>query len=264
MTAGPLQVLSTFSGIGGFDLGLERAGMKVVGQIDIDPFCRHVLAHHWPEVPQHDDIRTAIAWWFSQPRPRVDVVAGGPPCQPVSLAGRGLAEADERWLWPAYFDLIDELRPEWVCFENVPGLRTRGLAAVVADLEAMGYRVRVGAHSGCAVGAPFVRRRLFGVAHAPRHRRGTRGPGRPAGEVAQWGDESGEGVDARSTEARRRAGHWASEPRVGRLAHGLPRWLVERSQRGLGGAVVPEVAEDIGRLIVQANTHSSELEGVLA
>ncbi len=75
-----LNVLSLFAGIGGLDLGLERAGMRVVGQVEIDPFCRSVLARHWPEVPCHDDVRTAASWWRSRRRPAVHVVAGGFPC----------------------------------------------------------------------------------------------------------------------------------------------------------------------------------------
>ena len=86
MTAPPLSVLSLFTGIGGLDLGLERAGMTLVGQVEIDPFCRAVLARHRPEVPRHDDVRTTGAWWATRPRPTVDVIAGGFPCQPFSAA----------------------------------------------------------------------------------------------------------------------------------------------------------------------------------
>ena len=95
---GAVNVLSLFSGIGGLDLGLERAGMTVVGQVEIDPWCRKVLAKHWPEVPRHDDVRTAAGWWGGRRAP--DLVCGGFPCQPVSYAGLGLAQSDPRWLWP--------------------------------------------------------------------------------------------------------------------------------------------------------------------
>src|SRR3954465_4766718 len=101
-----MKVLSLFAGIGGLELGLERAGMTPVGQVEIDPFCRRVLAKHWPEVPRHDDVRTAAEWWQSQQRPRVDVVAGGFPCQPASSAGLKLAQKDPRWLWPAMANVI--------------------------------------------------------------------------------------------------------------------------------------------------------------
>src|SRR6478752_8428105 len=102
MNSEPYRLLDLFSGIGGFSLGLERSGgFRTVAFCEIDPFCRRVLAKHWPEVPRHDDVRTAVEWWQSEPRPRVDVVAGGFPCQPVSAAGRRNAQQDPRWLWPA-------------------------------------------------------------------------------------------------------------------------------------------------------------------
>ena len=90
-----MNVLSLFSGIGGLELGLERAGMTVVGQVEIDPFCRQVLAKHWPEVPRHDDVRNAVQWWQSAPRPFVDLIAGGFFCQLFSQAGLKFAQDDE-------------------------------------------------------------------------------------------------------------------------------------------------------------------------
>lgn len=114
-----MNVLSLFSGIGGLELGLERAGMTVVGQVEIDPFCRRVLAKHWPEVPRHDDVRTAVAWWLDRARPAVDVVAGGFPCQPFSNAGHKRGIADERWGWPWMADVVRAVRPRFVVMENV-------------------------------------------------------------------------------------------------------------------------------------------------
>jgi len=160
-----VNVLELFAGIGGLGLGLERAGMTVVGQVEIDPFCQRVLAKHWPEVSRHDDVHTATTWWHSRPRPHVDLVAGGFPCQPASEAGPRLGTDDPRWLWPAMADAVADLRPEWVVWENVPGLLTRGLDIVHADLVRLGYRHRVGWATACAVGAPHTRKRLFGVAH---------------------------------------------------------------------------------------------------
>ncbi len=91
-----MNYLSLFSGIGGLDLGFDRAGMSCVGQVERDPFCQRVLAKHWPEVPRHDDVRTAPDWWLGTARPAVDVVVGGFPCQPFSTAGRRQGVADER------------------------------------------------------------------------------------------------------------------------------------------------------------------------
>ncbi len=116
-----MNVLSVCSGIGGLDLGLERAGMTVVGQVEIDPWCRRVLAKHWPEVPRHDDIRTCVEWWGDRAAP--DLVAGGIPCQPSSRAGQQRkAQADSRWLWPAFAEFVRHLRPRFILVENPPGL----------------------------------------------------------------------------------------------------------------------------------------------
>ena len=243
-----MNVLSLFSGIGGLELGLERAGMRVVGQVEIDPFCRQVLAKHWPEVPRHDDVRTAVEWWESESRPAVHVVAGGFPCQPVSLAGPGRAQEDDRWLWPEMADVIAAIQPRWVVGENVPGLRTRGLDVVLDDLRRLGYATRAGYISACEVGAPHPRRRLFVLAHTVRGgcdegsatpRRGGKRAPRAQGEAGGLPQAAG------ST-------WWTAEPDVARGANGGSAGVDRR--RALGNAVVPQVAEHIGRLIVAADT----------
>jgi DNA (cytosine-5)-methyltransferase 1 len=241
-----MNVLSLFAGIGGLDLGLERAGMTVVGQVEIDPFCRRVLAKHWPEVPRHDDVRTTISWWDGAARPRVDVVCGGFPCQPVSQAGKRRAQKDERWLWPEMLAIVADLRPEWVIWENVPGLLTHGLDIVHRDITGLGYRHRVGWATACAVDAPHMRKRLFGMAHAPRQRRPT-GWAEPIGEVIQ--DPPRIRVEPSGD------GRWADEPDVDRVAYGVPG-RVDRC-RALGNAVVPQVAEHLGRLIVTADDRAA-------
>lgn len=238
-----MNVLSLCSGVGGLELGFERAGMTTVGQVELNDFCRAVLTKHWPEVPKHDDVRTCVAWWRSQPRPEIHLVAAGFPCQPASLAGPRLGEDDERWLWPAVDEVIVELRPEWVVFENVPGLRTLGLGTVLADLHRRGYTVRVGEISACAVGAPHARTRLFGVAHAPRFRR-------PGGR----GVRPGPALLEREGRGQEHGRQWARGSRPHGVAYGVPA-RVDRL-RAIGNAVVPQVAEDIGRLIV--STHAAE------
>jgi DNA (cytosine-5)-methyltransferase 1 len=240
-----MNVLSLFSGIGGLDLGLERAGMTVVGQVEIDPWCRKVLAKHWPEVPRHDDVRTAAGWWLAEPRPVADLLAGGPPCQPVSEAGPRVGQSDPRWLWPDMARVVAGLRPSWVVIENVPGLRTLGLADALGDLRRLGYIAAPGTISACEMGAPHPRKRLFTLAHAE----GVRCcPPRPQ-------------EDAPVTDADHQPGHagqharahpWSAEPGMGRVADGIPG-RVDRL-RGLGNAVVPQVAEHIGRLILAAVT----------
>ena len=235
-----VNVLSLFSGIGGLDLGLQRAGMTIAGQVEIDPWCRKVLAKHWPEVPRHDDVRTAARWWGNRPVP--DLVGGGFPCQPVSQAGRQMAQSDPRWLWPPMADVIAWLRPAWVLIENVPGLLRLGLADVLADLARLGYRTRAGWITACAMGAPHPRKRMLIVAHAESARCGTRRRDRGNAAAPAGARQDGQGFDGR--------GRWADEPRVDRVAYGLPD-RVDRV-RGLGNAVVPQVAEHIGRMIMDA------------
>jgi DNA (cytosine-5)-methyltransferase 1 len=236
-----MNVLSLFSGIGGLELGLERAGMTVVGQVELDRFCRRVLAKHWPEVPKHDDVRTAIEWWQSARRPPVHLVAGGFPCQPVSDAGLKLAQQDPRWLWTPFREVIAAIRPTWVVAENVPGLRTRGLGLVLRDLRRLGFAARAGYISACEMGAPHARQRLFVLAHAP-------GVGRCTGRPSR-GDAGA--PNGRQADAEAPGGDWwAREPDVDRVAYGVPRGVDRR--RSLGNAVVPQVAEHVGRLVMAA------------
>ena len=235
-----MNVLSLFSGIGGLDLGLERAGMTVAGQVEIDPWCRRVLAKHWPEVPRHDDVRTAAAWWGGRRAP--DLVCGGFPCQPASQAGPKLAQADPRWLWPALADIIRRLRPRYVLLENVPGLLGRGMGDVLGDLAASGYDAEWCCVSASDLGAPHLRERVWIVAYPmrPRLARIQSGSGRA--------ETGGRRHAARPRTAPRRL--WPAEPAVDRVAHGVPG-RVDRL-RGLGNAVVPQVAEHIGRMIMDA------------
>jgi DNA (cytosine-5)-methyltransferase 1 len=271
-----MNVLSLFSGIGGLELGLERAGMTVVGQVEIDPFCRRVLAKHWPEVPRHDDVRTAVEWWLGAARPRVDVVCGGFPCQPVSLAGLGRAQEDERWLWPSMWAVLRDLRPRWAVLENVPGLLGRGMGAVLGNLAEIGYDTEWDCVPASAVGALHRRDRVFIVAYPEGDGWGARRPGRFAGGDPDrtFVASAGLAAAAYSTGEGRRAGRadaggnesaggqlpdwpepargtwWAAEPDVGRVAYGVPGG-VDRL-RALGNAVVPQVAEHIGRLVMGA------------
>lgn len=152
---------SLFTGIGGLDLGLERAGLgPVVYQAESDAYCRRVLARHWPEVRRFSDVREVSGV-------RADVICGGFPCQPVSVAGRRRAQADERWLWPLFAAQIEAQRPRAVVIENVPGLRSAGLRDVLADLASLGLDAEWSDLAACDVGAPHKRQRLFLVATDP-------------------------------------------------------------------------------------------------
>src|SRR5688572_22943668 len=161
-----LKVLSLFAGIGGFDLGLERTGgFQTVAFCEIDPFCRRVLAKHWPEVPCYEDVRTLTGARLAADGIAVDVIAGGFPCQDISFAGkRAGLEGARSGLWGEYRRLIGEVRPRFVIVENVPGLLSLGMGAVLGDLSALGYDAVWDCVPASAVGAPHQRDRVWIVA----------------------------------------------------------------------------------------------------
>lgn len=259
-----MKFLSLFAGIGGLDLGLERAGWQCVGQVEIDLFARAVLAKHWPAVRRWSDVREITAGDVVGAVGRPDAIVGGFPCQPWSVAGKQRGADDPRHLWPEYYRLVCELRPRWVVGENVPGLLSTGADAVLADLEAAGYTcwpIVLGADD---VGAPHKRRRVFFVARladaaSPRlERRGDTGQS----QVAQpWTDSL---WPARPGEPQ----HPWEEPRaveseMGGAVDGVSRRLAgwrTGALRGLGNAVVPQVAEVIGRAILDVDNRLSTCE----
>jgi DNA (cytosine-5)-methyltransferase 1 len=246
-----LNVLSLFAGIGGLELGLERAGMTTVGQVEIDPYCQRVLARHWPEVPRHDDVLTCPEWWLSRPRPRIDVVCAGFPCQPFSLAGKQLGISDERWMWPPTFAAIRAVRPIYVLLENVAALvrDTLAFGAVLGDLHTLGFDAEWATLRASDFGAPTPRERVKLLAYPSSV------DGQSWGRVGKSRDGQSP-IAARGlrglavAEKRQAASAWlATEPRVDRLVDGVPDQ--SHRLRCAGNAVVPQVAEHIGRLIVE-------------
>lgn len=155
-----MKLLDLFSGIGGFSLAAREAGFETVGFCEIDPFCREVLAKHWPNVPIWDDIRTM------QFDGHVDIITGGIPCQPFSIAGKKRGRNDARHLWPEMYRLITELKPSFVLIENVAGFVEMELDNVLDDLELQGYETASLIIPACAAGAPHRRERLWVIAHA--------------------------------------------------------------------------------------------------
>ena len=156
--------LSLFSGVGGLDLAFEWAGGTVTAMCEIDPFCRKVLRKHWPRVTLFEDVREVKGADVGT----VDVVYGGFPCQPFSLAGDRKGRDDTRYLWPEFSRLVGEIGPRWVVAENVPGILSIAADDVCQDLERLGYCVGVWNFEALAVGAPHRRARIFFVAHAGR------------------------------------------------------------------------------------------------
>lgn len=158
---------SLFSGIGGFDLGFERAGLRCAWQVEIDPFCQRVLAKHWPEVPRHGDIKTfpPEGDWS------VDIICGGFPCQDISNAGKREGIDGERsGLWSDMLRVIRVVRPRYVVVENVAALASRGLDRVLGDLAASGFDAEWEVLPAAAFGAPHIRERVFILAYSKHGR----------------------------------------------------------------------------------------------
>lgn len=268
-----LTVGSLFSGIGGFDLGLERAGMQVIWQSEIDEFASRVLKKHWPDVPNLGDI-TKVDWSKVE---RPDVICGGYPCQPFSTAGKRGGANDPRHLWPAMHNAICVLRPRYALMENVRGHLSMGFDQVLGDLAEIGYDAEWQVIPAAAVGAPHKRDRVFIVAYPNDAGMGTQRRkvqrqkssseqkrqivaryvfGRRGAKMAdahgrrQQKCNAQIGVVSILSESRKRNNEWWQvEPSVGRVANGVSD-RVDRL-KGLGNAIVPQVAELVGALVVE-------------
>lgn len=271
-----LKVLDLFSGIGGFSLGLERTGgFETVAFCEIEEFPRRVLAKHWPNVRQYEDVRELTADTLRRDGISVDVICGGFPCQDISLAGKGEGlEGERSGLWSEICRLTGELRPKFVLVENVSALLGRGLGRVLGDLAALGYDAEWHCIPASAVGAPHRRDRIWIVAHSdnaerrsnaasrgrmarerglPQRKEGSGGFG-ASGENLADADRSGLEilVYGQTGEFASTVGayQWSAEPDVGRMAYGVPS-RVDRL-KGLGNAVVPQIPEMIGYAILEA------------
>ena len=249
-----MRVLDLFSGIGGFSLGLERAGFETVAFCEIEEFPRRVLAKHWPEVPCYDDIRTLTAERLAADGIAVDVICGGFPCQDVSeanVSGQGL-EGVRSGLWGEYRRLIGEIRPRFAIVENVSNLLHRGLGTVLGDLAALGYDAEWHCIPASVVGAPHERDRIWIVAHPV---------------ASQWGPIIEQGhlagphsIFAHGQEDAGRASpipeaSWlqpwsAVADALQRVDDGVPYRL--DGFNGCANAVVPQIPELIGRALLAA------------
>ena len=328
-----LKILDLFSGIGGFSLGLEATGhFETKAFCEIEPYCQQILKKHWPEVPIFNDIRTLKGTDIGT----IDIITGGYPCQPFSVAGKQKAEQDPRHLWPEYFRLIQELKPTWVIGENVSGHIKLGLDSVLEDLASEGYSTRTFSISASSIGANHKRERVWTIANLAdtEHTRSqnqswrrfeelenqsrekekrTRDKSTVCFETSSSNVANSESIGKtgirRETESKhdirntwmeserssyrqpehqtlqdvadtksisrnehetdrehgktssqeipgnrgsipRESTWWSSEPRVGRVAHGIPK-RVDRL-KSLGNAVVPHIPYYIGQAIIES------------
>jgi len=234
--------LDLFSGIGGFALAAEWAGWQTVGFSEIDEYANKVLGKHWPNVKNYGDIKNIG-------KVECDIITGGFPCQPFSVAGSQKAQEDDRHLWPQMLRVIKQCRPTWVLAENVSGLIKLGLDDVQFDLEAEGYTSRAVVIPACSVGANHRRDRVWILAYSSSNGRNESPTAR--GDEASDGDcEKGavedcndEGCGSIRTGLERRGnpqGEWGTEPPALRVDDGLPNRM-DRN-RAIGNAISPQVA----------------------
>jgi DNA (cytosine-5)-methyltransferase 1 len=276
--------LDLFSGIGGFALAAKWNGFRTVAFCDCEPYAQAVLKKHWPDVHVHGDIREVRGELYAG----ITLLTGGFPCQPFSVAGKQRGKTDDRYLWPEMLRVIREARPAWIVGENVAGIVNMALDQVHTDLEAEGYEVESIIIPACGVDAPHRRDRVWIVAHAEGGKRGRlqdkshtegaqssdqllRNPSGLSGKlrsknvadsksVGIQGQRPGgiekphshgcSAIPMRESKGSKQA-QWLPEPNVDRVVDGLPN-RVGRI-RGLGNAIVPQVASEIIRCIVEVS-----------
>jgi len=307
-----VKVLDLFSGIGGFSLGLERAGMETVAFCENDKFCQKVLAKHWPNVPVHNNIEELDGREY---KGTVDLICGGFPCQPFSVAGQQRGKEDDRALWPEMLRVIREVEPAWIIGENVPGIINMELDNVLSDLEGAGYSCQTFVIPACAVDAKHRRDRVWIIAshtnfkskpggsqyEAERSRQldvahANSGLGNQQKEQIQAGRNAANssGEDVADTSIKRLQGSEetgdslgsgtnreqlsarfggvsgrdkpSAQPGMGGMVDGVSRWMDEpegiprvigkvpdrvHRLKALGNAVVPQVVEVLGRMVMK-------------
>ena len=243
---------SLFSGIGGFDLAAEWMGWTNVFHCELNPFGRKILKHHFPDSTSYEDITKTD---FSIYRGELDILTGGFPCQPFSLAGKRKSTEDERYLWHEMLRAVQEIKPKFVIAENVYGIVNidGGLVfeAVCADLEAEGYEVTPFILPACAKNAPHIRARIWFIANSSEQGR-KRGP--------QYGGFEGGRTERNQLTTRLLQPEWEkfpTEPPICSRNDGLserldgitfPKWRNE-SIKSYGNAIVPAVAHELFKAI---------------
>jgi DNA (cytosine-5)-methyltransferase 1 len=243
-----MNVLDLFSGIGGFSLGLERAGMRTVAFCEIDPHARAILADHWPNVPCYDDVRSLTASRLRADGINPDVICGGFPCQDVSISnvtGSGL-DGSRSGLWFEYARIIGELRPRFVLVENVAELLNRGMGRVLGALAELGYDAEWRVLRGLDVGLPFIRERVWIVAEPQRQ--GREGCFQYLSSLSFEATPPAE----RRHQAIRARRELETHLHSLRADDGLSVTMERRRIHGCGNAVAPAIPEAIGCAIMTA------------
>lgn len=287
-----MKHLDLFSGIGGFALAAKWAGWETVAFCEKEKYAKRVLGRHWPNVPVIDDIRNI------NEKIGCDIITGGFPCQPFSVAGKQKSTADDRHLWPEMLRVISLERPTWIVAENVPGIVGLALDQVLADLESAGYSSRALIIPACAVDAPHRRDRVWVIARdipdssslgsqrlnsaaSDEKSSGERLRAESSGicigesngainEQESLENSASTRCEARSelqlkdgatgnayhSSERSDSGQWPAEPSICRVANGVPN-RVDRL-RGLGNAIVPQVAYQLFKFINEQNDNSNK------
>ena len=219
-----LKMLDLFSGIGGFSLAASWTGaIETIAFCEIEPFCQKVLKKHWPDVPIFPDITKLRGDEVGT----VDIVCGGFPCQPWSIAGEQLGECDTRNLWPATFEIISKAKPRWFVGENVPGLSDEYLDEIYTNLESEGFTVWPIEIPAVIVGSPHFRNRLWIVAHAN-------------GEGLEGIHNEGRGINLQPVKKTVSRYIGNPTPRIYRRSDGIPNKMDRL--KSLGNSIVPAVA----------------------
>lgn len=225
----PLTAVDLFSGLAGFSLAATACGFKILCQVERDPRCLEFLRKAWPDVPKHDDIKTFPAEQYAG----ATLVCGGPPCQPVSCAGKRRGEADDRYLWKETLSAIFRIRPAWCLLENPAGFRNMGLDGVLSELERHDYATRTFNIGACALGAPHRRMRYWIVC---RRLDNSAKPGLEKRGMARQGEDAAKhsgAYPATSPDVESRLAN-ATERDRAELAQPMQRRLSECSASGMG------------------------------
>jgi DNA (cytosine-5)-methyltransferase 1 len=249
---------SLFAGLDGFGLGFERAGFKVVWQVEIDPYCRKVLERHFPNAERFEDVREVGPHNLRY----ADVICAGFPCQDLSYAGLGAGITGERsGLWVEVPRIVRALRPRFLVLENVAALLSRGMGRVLGDLAEIGYDAEWECIPAASVGAPHIRERIWILAY-PRQEPGEfKGghygssgcdylfPERGVRDPEEWSEDRELVAMVPGIHKRVAEDWWFRQSRVARSVNGIPRELVDARNGALGNAVVPQIPELIARRI---------------